>query len=155
MNPEINDKSIEGVNPKNSPQYAEHFDYEGEEEEVSFVQTMHVSEGVNCEVYNFIENEGRDLGIIKIEPGKKTPLQKVLKGEKTIEGYLSGKGKLTITKPDGTQELFVADGLNKEPIIITVNIGETMQWEADAESDLTAFELCIPPYEDGRFENIE
>jgi hypothetical protein len=81
----------------------------------SFVETTHVAEGVECEVYTFVENEGRDLGIIKIEPGMKTPLQKVLKGEKTIEGYLSGKGKLTITKPDGTQEVFVADGLSEKP----------------------------------------
>lgn len=131
------------------------FSYENKEQEVSFVEITHVVEGVNCEVYTFVENEGRDLGIIKIEPGKKTPLQKVLKGEKTIEGYLSGKGKLTITKPDGSQEIFVADGVDEKPIIVTVNIGETMQWEADTDSNLTAFELCIPPYEDGRFENIE
>ena len=131
------------------------FSLDDEEQEVSFVETMHVADGVDCEVYTFIENEGRDLGIIKIESGKKTPLQKVLKGEKTIEGYLSGKGKLTITKPDGSQEVFVANGLNEEQIAVTVNVGETMQWEADVDSDLTAYEICIPPYEDGRFENIE
>lgn len=135
-------------------QHIEIFNFEGGEHGVSYVETMDVAEGVSCEVYTFVENEGRDLGIIKIEPGRKTPLQKVLEGEKTIEGYLSGKGKLTVTKPDGSQEIFVANGMDENPIIIIVNIGETMQWEAEPDSDLTAFELCIPPYKDGRFENI-
>lgn len=123
------------------------------EDQVSFVETMQVTDGVECEVYSFVKNEGRDLGIIKIEPGKKTPLQRVLQGEKTIEGFLAGKGKLTVTKTDGTQKIHVADGT--KPIVVTVQIGETMQWEADPDSNLVAFELCFPPYEDGRFENIE
>ena len=34
-------------------------------------------------------------------------------------------------------------------------IGEIMQWQADKDSPLVAYEICIPPYEDGRYENIE
>ena len=139
----------------NSEQRPESFSFEDEEHAVSFVETMHVADGVDCEVYTFVENEGRDLGIIRIESGKKTPLQRVLKGDKTIEGHLSGKGKLTVTKPDGSQEVYMAGEPSQEPIVVVVSIGETMQWEADQELDLTAFELCIPSYEDGRFENIE
>ena len=30
-----------------------------------------------------------------------------------------------------------------------------MQWEADKDSDLVAYEICFPPYEDGRYQNIE
>ena len=76
----------------------------------------------------------------------------MLLGEKTVEWYVSGKGKLTLTKSDGEQAVFNADG--SEPVVVTVNVGETMQWEANPDSNLVAFEICIPPYEDGRFENI-
>ena len=94
------------------------------------------------------------LGIIKIKPGSKTPLQRVLKGDRTIEGYISGKGKLTITKQDGKQERYVAGEKISEPIVVTVEVGSTMQWEADKESGLTAYEICFPPYEKGRYENL-
>ena len=127
------------------------FKFEGQEQAISFIENTHVVDGVNCEVYSFVDDETKDLGIIKIDPGKKTPIQRVLKGEKTIEGYMSGKGKLTIVKADGKKDVFVANGA---PLTVTVNIGELMQWEADTNSNLEAFEICFPPYEEGRFENI-
>lgn len=130
------------------------FSFEGKEQQVSFVETMHVNDGVDCDVYTFLGDSTKDLGIIRISPGSKTPLQKVLKGDRTIEGYISGKGKLTITKPDGKQEVYVADGESKEPIVVSIGIGELMQWEADKYSDLVVYEICFPPYEDGRYENI-
>lgn len=139
---------------ENKPQPISSFNFEGKNRVVSFVKTMDVTDGVKCEIYAFTEDENKDLGIIKIEPGKKTPLQKVLKGKRTVEGYISGKGKLTITKPNGEKQEFVADGKSKKSIIVTVEIGETMQWEADKDSNLVAFEICFPPYENGRFENI-
>jgi hypothetical protein len=130
------------------------FIFEGTEQSVSFVETMHVADGVDCDVYTFVGDRSKDLGIIRIESGKKTPLQKVLKGDRTIEGYISGKGKLTIIKPDGRQDVYIADGVTKKPIVVTVGIGETMQWEADKDSKLIAYEICFPPYEDGRYENL-
>jgi hypothetical protein len=36
---------------------------------------------------------------------------------------------------------------------VIVKVGETMQWVA-AESGLTFYEICEPPYIDGRFENL-
>ena len=145
---------IEELNLEPGAQPMASFNYQGQEQKVSYIETMQVTNGVECEVYTFPEDPSKDLGIIRIEPGKKTPLQKVLKGEKTVEGYISGKGKLTITHPDDTETVFRVDGSTQEPVIVTVNIGETMQWEADKDSDLVAFEICIPPYEDGRFENV-
>lgn len=129
------------------------FDFDGVDQPVSFVETMQVADGVECDVYGFTEDESKDLGIIRIEPGKKTPLQRVLQGEKTIEQYISGKGKLTITKQDGTQEVLPADDSNHALKI--VNIGEMMQWESDPDSELVAAEICYPPYQEGRFENID
>ena len=125
------------------------FLFEGREQLVSFVETLDVADGVACDVYTFDGDTTKDLGMIRIEPGRKTPLQKVLKGDKTVEGYISGKGKLKITKPNGKQVVYT------EPFAITVAVGELMQWEADPDSDLSVYEICLPPYEDGRYENIK
>lgn len=130
------------------------FQFEGKELPVSFVETMQVTNGVECDVYTFDGDTTKDLGIIRIKPASKTPLQKVLKGDRTIEGYISGKGKLIITQPDGKQKVYVVNEELREPVKVTVAIGELMQWEADPESDLKAYEICFPPYEDGRYEKL-
>lgn len=142
------------MNVEQSTNTVTSFNFEGKELSVSFVETMHVTGGVDCDVYTFLGDQSKDLGIIRISPGSKTPLQKVLKGERTVEGYISGKGKLTITKSDGKQEVHAANSESEEPIIVTVGTGELMQWEADKSSNLVVYEICFPPYEDGRYENI-
>lgn len=130
------------------------FEFEGRPQLVSFVETTKVAAGVECDVYKFDGDETKDLGVIRIEPGGKTPLQRVLKGDRTVEGYVSGKGKLIITKPDNTQEEHPVNDGTLKPFTVTVAIGETMQWQADKDSPLVAYEICFPPYEDGRFENL-
>jgi len=131
------------------------FNFEGKEQPVSFVETMQVTDGVECDVYFFDGDTTKDLGIIRIKPGSKTPLQRVLGGNRTVEGYLSGKGKLTISKADGRQQTYKVNGDLKEPVVVTVAVGEQMQWEADKESGLIAYEVCFPPYEAGRYENLK
>lgn len=143
------------MNAEQSTAPMEGFSFEGQEQAVSFVETMHVTDGVDCDVYAFDGDPTKDLGIIKVGPGHKTPLQRVLKGDRTIEGYISGKGKLTITKADGKQEVYSVNEETKEPFSVTVGIGELMQWEADKDLPLVAYEVCFPPYEDGRYENIK
>lgn len=135
------------------PQPINTFNFDGVEQPVSFVEIMQVTNGVECDVYSFTEDESKDLGIIRVEPGEKTPLQRVLQGEKTIEQFISGKGKLTVTRQDGTQDVLLADDSNH--VLKIVNIGEMMQWEAAPDSDLVAAEICYPPYQEGRFENID
>lgn len=130
------------------------FEFDGKPQLVSFVETMKVTTGVECDVYTFDGDNTKDLGVIRIEPGRKTPLQRVLKGDRTIEGYISGKGKLIITKPDSTQEEHLANDDIPKPFTVPVAIGETMQWQADKDSSLVAYEICFPPYEDGRYENL-
>ncbi len=117
---------------------------------LKFVETTKVGSGVECDVYEFVGDKLKDLGIIKIKAGCKTPLQKVLKGEKTIEGYLSGEGRLVITDLSGKQKIYPA----KNGLEVEVKIGETMQWQAADNSDLEVYEICYPPYESGRFENL-
>lgn len=130
------------------------FEFEGVLLPVEFVETTKVAEGVKCDVYKFIGEKKKDLGIVKIEPGCKTPLQKVLKGEKTIEGYVSGSGKLTVTRKNGEVETFDVVDKPTEYLSVLVDIGDKMQWEASPDSKLLAYEVCFPPYEDGRFENL-
>lgn len=130
------------------------FNFENKNQPVSFVETTKVTNGVECDVYKFDRDDSKDLGIIRIEPNCKTPLQKVLKGDKTIEGYISGKGRLVITKPDNTQEEYPVDNNTKKTFTVAVAVGENMQWEADKDSPLVAYEICFPPYEDGRYENL-
>ena len=130
------------------------FELYGVNKPVSFVSKSDVTDGVVCDVYSFVEDNRKDLGIVTVQPGKKTPLQKVLLGDKTIEGFLSGKGKLTITKLKGKIVTYFFDNETKDAKSIPVAVGEIMQWEADEGSELIFSEVCYPPYEEGRFENI-
>lgn len=130
------------------------FGFEEGIRKVLFVETVDVTAGVQCDVYTVEGDNNKDLGIIRIK-GTKTPLQRVLKGERTVEGFVSGKGKLTITKADGKEEVYSVDDRSSLGFKIDVGIGELMQWQADEDCDLVAFEICIPPYEEGRYENIE
>jgi hypothetical protein len=127
------------------------FLFDGREQPVIFVETIKIPTGEECDVYKFENDPSKDLRVIRMKPGGKTPLQKILKGDKTLEGYVSGKGKLTITKSDGEKAVYQMTG---EPFVKDVQIGECMQWEADEKSELVAYEICFPPYEDGRYENI-
>jgi len=126
-------------------------DFNGEP--VTYLETLKVKKGVSCEVYSFKEDNSKDLGIVTVKSEANTPLQKVLKGEKTIEGLISGEGVLVITKKDGLVEKYEmnSDSTIKE---IAVDIGEIMQWENKSKDDLVFYEICSPPYEDGRYENI-
>jgi len=124
-------------------------------EGVIFEETVSVVEGVECDVYCVKDDISKDLGIIRIALGHKTPLQRVLKGEKTVEGHVSGEGVLVITRTDGNEEIYpVSEDVNQH-FSIDVGIGEKMQWQASENSHLEAFEICIPPYEEGRYEDIE
>lgn len=131
------------------------FKLDGIDRAVSFKERNDIIDGVVCDVYSFVGDDRKDLGIINIKAGKKTPLQKVLSGDRTIEGYLSGKGKLTIVKKNGGAIVYEFDGKTELTKIIPVSVGEIMQWEADENSELIVSEIRYPPYEDGRFENIK
>ena len=129
------------------------FDFEGQKLNVNFIESMEVTTGVTCDVYEFEGDKSKDLGIVEVQPGCKTPLQRILDGEKTIEGYVSGKGTLTITKPTGKRETYTV-GNSKAPFYKTVTIGELMQWQSSPDSKLIFYEICYPPYKDGRFQNL-
>lgn len=118
---------------------------------VTFIETLFIKDGVECDVYQFDDDNTRDLGIVKVARGASTPLQRVVGGDLTIEGHLSGDGVLVVGRANGNKEHYsFADGNPARPV--EVNIGDTMQWTA--HEDLVFYEVCEPPYADGRFEDL-
>jgi hypothetical protein len=91
---------------------------------------------------------------VTVQPGFKTPLQRVIKGTVTIEGFVSGKGTLRVAS-DGSETATYEFDENNKDTGVEVLVGQTMQWHANGDIDLVFYEICEPPYEDGRFENID
>lgn len=118
-------------------------------QKLNFIESSAVKEGVACDVYEFEDDKTRDIGIVKVLKGYKTPLQKVIGGKKTLEIFSRGSGTLTIVDTKGEKRIY---SFPAEQDTVEVRIGETMQWEA--LEDLTFIEVCYPPYQEGRFENI-
>ncbi len=134
--------------------HLEYFELEGSSHPIEFIESSQVNDGVVCDVYSFQNDPNKDLGIIRIKPGQKTPLQRVLDGTRTIEGHVSGRGKLIVLRGDGNEESFSIDDGLPERVQVEVHVGDEMQWEAAEDSTFVAYEICFPPYQDGRFENI-
>jgi hypothetical protein len=130
------------------------FNFEDKVQQVKFSETMDVTTGVQCDVYSFVGDDTKDLGIIRIQPKSKTPLQRVLHGDRTVEGYVSGKGKLVIKRANNQIEEYEVGKNIDDKLSINVNIGDLMQWVSSDDSPLVAYEICFPPYQDGRYENI-
>ena len=130
------------------------FEFNNKAEDVKFLETIQVTKGVFCDVYAFENDTAKDLAIVKVEAGCDTPLQRVLKGEKTIEGYISGKGRLIITKSTNEHLEYVVNETIEKHFEIAVEIGDIMQWIADKTTPLKFYEICFPPYEEGRYENL-
>lgn len=129
------------------------FSFQGEDLKVNFLESTQVVPGVTCDAYEFVGDASKDLGLITLEPVTKTPRQLVLLGDKTIEGYVSGVGSLEITRASGSQEIYHFDAIKKS-FTIEVLIGDTMQWIAGPEAVLLIYEICFPPYIEGRFRNL-
>jgi tryptophan synthase beta subunit len=119
---------------------------------VSFVETQQVSKGVECDVYMFIDDTSRDLAIVTVVKNHKTPLQRVVSGTKTIEGFVSGTGTLSIGSINQTVKVYSFNS-KSEPQEVIVRSNQTMQWHA-AGDELRFYEICEPPYTDGRFETL-
>lgn len=130
------------------------FQLHGKSLAVSFIETMQVKEGVECDVYRFVEDSTKDLAIVRVQGGYKTPLQKVLKGEETIEGFHEGKATLTVTPLGSKPQVHSFDSIHDVGKEVIISVGQLVQWDADKDAGLIFYEVCTPPYEDGRFENL-
>lgn len=120
--------------------------------QVSFVESIQINDGVKCDVYSFNGDNTKDLAIIRIGAGYSTPLQKVLDGKRTVEGYLSGIGGF-MHKRDGIERFYTNDELEKIRAV-EVQIGDEMQWRAGEHSNMVVYEVCYPPFKNGRFEDM-
>jgi hypothetical protein len=132
----------------------ETFTHAGKTPTLQFVESNEVFPGVICDSYSLdpdAEGRSRDVGIIYMKPGVKTKPQQVLSGEETIAGYISGKGRLIIIR-EGEQHIFEV-GPENEGFSHSVEVGDTMQWQA--VEGLVLFEICIPPYEPGRYKDLD
>ena len=131
------------------------FTYHGKDLPVHYIETSTVNDDVECDVYEFVEDASKDLGIIRIQPGGATPLQRVLKGDKTIEGYISGQGILQVSNIEGDSKIYEFPINSQKFSEIVVNKHETMQWQSTGDTELVVYEICHPPYEDGRFLDLD
>lgn len=132
----------------------ETFELRGVPQSVAFSCTVNVAPGVVCDEYGFISDKTKDLGIIHIKPGHSTPRQKVTTGEVTIEGYVWGEGIFVVNRSNGETETY---GLGPEAVSrleVEVNVGDVIQWIASPAVGLIAYEVCFPPFEEGRFVNL-
>ena len=127
------------------------FTYKGQDLKVKYVVTQTVKDGVECDIYAFKDDPTKDLAIVRVKKGFRTSKQLVVKGSYTIEGYVSGLAELTITNDANGDKLYTLPNTNMNEV--SVGIGEIMQW--NAIEDLVFYELCDPPYEDGRFKDLE
>ena len=128
------------------------FKLAGELVPVEFVETQAVKEGVECDIYLFTDDSSKDLAIVRVSKGYKTPLQRVLLGNRTIEGLYSGSGTLTVQSNDGEIKSALFNSQDDAPIV--VEVGQIMQWYANKDTGLVFYEICEPPYADGHFENL-
>ena len=115
--------------------------------DVTYIETTYPNEFVECDVYKFVDDRSRDLAIVRVQANAKTPIQRVLLGEETIERFMSGNGRFVV---NDMEYKFPNDSTD----LIVVRKGDIMQWHAGDEG-LTFYEICTPPYADGRFEEIK
>lgn len=128
------------------------FPYNGQAYLVRFIETQKITKGVACDIYAFTEDETKDLAIITIDRGNKTPLQKLIGGNVTIEGFVSGSGILRVKSKD-EEYTYIFNQNSSDPV--SIKQGEIIQWIVDKDSDLVVFEICEPPFSEGRFENLK
>lgn len=134
-----------------NPQYLD-FHYQDETLLAQPIDTYMVIPGVSCTVYAFEGDKTRDLASIVIGLGQHTPRQKLVKGIETVEILKSGRGKFFLKRGD-LEEIYEVDSQNS-PFSIKLEIGDIVQWIAANDSILSIYEICTPPFEAGRFDNI-
>jgi len=129
------------------------FEHEGKSSRVNLVETLVIKPGVTADTYTFENDAARDLAIVTVEPGSATPLQRVDAGDRTIEGHVCGAGTLTLYTTDA--RLRVYEFADWDLFETDVLVGESMQWRAGLTVPLVFYEICYPPYADGRFKDLE
>lgn len=134
------------------------FEFRGVLREVVYIETTKVRDGVECDVYGFVGDETKDLGIIRIEEGKETPRQRVtldpnFEIDFTEEGLVGGDGTLEIKRPGVLAQTYEMNQTNGRFSILVAR-GEEMKWRA-GKGGLVVYEVCKPSYKDGRYVDLD
>jgi peptidase E len=108
--------------------------------EIVFVKSVHLSESVDSDVYSFLDDKSQILSIVKVKKGVKTLIETVESNNKIIEGFLKGKGTLTVFLQGNNKNsyYFETAGYNKEVEILN---GQSVQWSAPNDSDLIYYKI--------------
>lgn len=130
----------------------ETFEIDGKQRKVRFIESNTVKQGVHCDVYQFMGDSSCDLAIVEVQPGQTTPLQLIVQGSKTIEGYVEGSGELSIVAKSG--EIKILEFNKNQTGNVVLHVGDTMQWQASENQKLVFYEVCYPSYQEGRFQNL-
>jgi len=121
----------------------------GKSRGVRFVESSTVKQGVVCDVYAFVDDNSQDLAVVSIEAGEVSPKQLLSSGDETIEYHVQGMSNLRVERVGGTVDIYNFPGDERA---VAINEGDVMQW--CAIEDLVFYELCTPPYTDGRFKDL-
>lgn len=137
----------------------ETFRFKGQLLPVKHVKTVAEAPGVTSDVYTFLTRNmlratNRDLAILHFEPGASLPRQRMVQGITTVEGFISGDGILHIVRANGQEETHFFRGRNSGRPIVEVHMDDIMQLRAFKRSPFESFEICYPPYTDGRFQDL-
>jgi len=128
---------------------------DGKELPVTFAESQQVKMGVTCDIYTFANDMTKDLAIIEIQPGFRSPRQRVLKGTRTIQRFVSGTANLYVDELDGSEHTrFFSTEELLENTDVEVKVGEIMQWSSLGPNPLIYYEICEPPFVEGRFEDL-
>lgn len=125
---------------------------DGVQARVMYKETQTVKDGVECDIYDFVDDATRDLAIVRVACDARTPKQRILQGDVTVEGYIDGEGTLEVISDGDTRKYDFTPEQSGEAV--RLHVGDIMQWHASGDAELTFYEICAPPYEDGRFEDI-
>ena len=129
--------------------------FEDKDLAVTFVEHQQVKEGVTCDIYTIDGDVTKDLAIVEIQPGFRSPRQKVLTGTRTIQRFISGSANLYVDELDGGEHTrYFKSGEATENSDVEVQIGEIMQWSSLGPDPLVCYEICEPPFDKGRFEDL-
>ena len=128
---------------------------EGKRLPITFVESQVVKEGVTCDIYTIDDDRTKDLAVIEIQPGFRSPRQKVIKGDLTIQRFFSGAAYLYVDELDGSKRTrFFKSQEATQNNDVEVKVGEIMQWSSLGPDPLIYHEICEPPFEKGRFEDL-
>lgn len=83
-----------------------------------------VTEGVFCWAYKNPNDSEKDLGVVLVLAGYKTPKQLVKGGNRTLEVYLAGEGKLMIEREGAILEI---PCYSRKTLEFDLKIGDIMQ----------------------------